>query len=131
VAADAARWGYPFERYHGEMGRFADGIDWKTQVWSKLRVIDPCVSQAPADESGRKEDHVIPLWNQAGERWLGAVPPLQVRTLQVLIRGVSQGRVGESRYGENPGSGSVLSRPFVTQETQRVSACCVTGCNTT
>src|SRR5918994_1783202 len=37
--------GYPYERYHGEMGRYADGIDWKTTVWSKLRVIDPCVSK--------------------------------------------------------------------------------------
>ena len=37
--------GYPFERYHGDMSNNADGIDWKKQVWSKLRVIDPCVSQ--------------------------------------------------------------------------------------
>lgn len=37
--------GYPYERYHGDMGRFADGIDWKTRVWGKLRVVHPCVSQ--------------------------------------------------------------------------------------
>jgi hypothetical protein len=36
--------GYPFDRYHGDWSLNADGINWKTQVWSKLRVIDPCVT---------------------------------------------------------------------------------------
>ena len=47
--AKAEGWSYtPSGAYKGYTGTFHngdDGLDWRTQVWSKLRVIDPCVSQ--------------------------------------------------------------------------------------
>ena len=47
--AKAEGWGYygvdPYKGYTGSMHNGDDGMDWKAQVWSKLRVVDPCVSK--------------------------------------------------------------------------------------
>lgn len=47
--AKANGWSYygvaPYKGYTGAFHNGDDGIDWRATVWSKLRVIDPCVSQ--------------------------------------------------------------------------------------
>jgi hypothetical protein len=40
-AGDAS---YPAAAYTGSMQNVADGLDWNAQVWSRLRVVAPCVS---------------------------------------------------------------------------------------
>jgi hypothetical protein len=35
--------GYPWDRFTGPMGLNDDNIDWRSQVWSNLRVLDKCI----------------------------------------------------------------------------------------